>query len=128
MALGSRWQRVARVIHDEYRDYHRGAMADGETCILYGVDAYGTDRRSQAQVEAIRAALRGEEVRELEFATAGNGHTWAMRVASADVAGLHRLVWRCWANACGVNTDRLEDVPAEIVAQCELARSATWRG
>jgi hypothetical protein len=87
--VNTKWDRVAvkaaAYITDNLFEAHRGAIhwAPGVVAI-FGNDDYAHDKRTVAEVEAVRAALPSASCEELGFGLAPDDqYTWVMLVKSA---------------------------------------------
>jgi hypothetical protein len=95
-------QKIADRLTEECFEAHRGAFwwdEDERVAIAFGNDGYSTDARSQQEVEAVRDLFDNIGGRELAFATANDGYSWALACEldhHLDVSHLEAVLWLAW--------------------------------
>jgi hypothetical protein len=82
--------------------FNRGAFTFNGMTLVFGNDGYDDndeDLRSRREVELFREILAEQNIKEIAFATSGDGCTWAM-VLEGEYDGVHDAVASCWYQAC----------------------------
>jgi hypothetical protein len=99
-------QRIVDRIGDECFEAHRGAFWWDEArriAVAFGNDGYAGDgSRARVEVEALRGFVDHYGGRELGFATAGDGYSWALACELPEDGSpdaLEVILWAAWLEA-----------------------------
>jgi hypothetical protein len=96
-------QSIVDRIYNDCHEAHRGAFwwdRPRRIAVAFGNDGYATDARSQREVAELRKMLAGGRSREIGFATAAEGYSWALACDLADSglrpSTLDLCLWMSW--------------------------------
>jgi hypothetical protein len=104
-------QKIADRIAEECFEAHRGAFwwqEDRRIAVAFGNDGYaGEGSRAQVEVEALRGFLAHYGGREVGFATAADGYSWALACELPEEGvpeAMEAVLWAVWGEASAQRT------------------------